>query len=276
MHNEFVHLVLFISHQLCTVEALERESVNMKKRKKKNWNFGFELSIQLCLLLIRSKHEYPYFLPAINDFDIFYGNSILDFDVDVGRSENSEFDSISSSEICKRYHAKKNDNHASGYNNNHASGYNNNHASGYNNNHASGYNNNQDKNNDYNNNSNNHDNNNSHDNNNNKNNHNLYKANMTNTENLRSRISHSFLPLTSLRGHCWKRILTDLNHTGKDSKIIEQVVSFRFSLLSFSSFLPSFLPSYLPSFLSFLLSFFLPSYLNFTVPSLYSSLSFVP
>jgi hypothetical protein len=210
-------------HLFISVEALERESVSMKKRKKKNWNFGFELSVQLCLLLVRSKHEYPYFTPVNDGFDSVFGNSIFDSDSDIYRSGNSDTATSSTCVKRRRCHDDKNDDDESGKNNDTNENNNNTH---------------------------------------NKinNNRNQCKTNINSTENLQSRISHSFLPLTGLRGHCWKRVLTDMKHTGKDPRIIQHVVSSYFSISAFFFVSFNFHLCLPPSFLIFTLTSYLPPF----------------
>lgn len=41
------------------------------------------------------------------------------------------------------------------------------------------------------------------------------------------RISHSFFPFISLRGHCWRRILVDLQHLKATNEEIQYIVSIR-------------------------------------------------
>jgi hypothetical protein len=189
------------------------------------------MSVQLCLLLVRSKHEYPYFTPVNDGFDSVFGNSIFDSDSDSDLYRSGNIDIATSSNCVKRRSSYdvKNDDDESEQNNDINANNNNTH-------------------------------------NKKNNNHHQYKTNINSTENLQSRISHSFLPLTGLRGHCWKRVLTDLKHTGKDARIIQYVVSSCFSIFAFFfasfHFNPSFPPTFPPSFPRCFLIFTLTSFLS--------------
>jgi hypothetical protein len=56
---------------------------------------------------------------------------------------------------------------------------------------------------------------------------NINKNNDKNEVTVLDRISHSFFPFISLRGHCWRRVLVDLQHLKATNEEIQYIVSIR-------------------------------------------------
>ena len=175
------------------LEALERESLELKKRNVLHWDVGLKLSVQLYFLLNRSKLQYPYF-----EIIPFYDNLKLGI-INEGENKNenenenerankkhenvcySKSDGINQSttkeitlieedrdSICKNRNEDENDNDNENENEN------------------------------------------------------------ENEKIILNRISHSYFPFISLRGHSWRRVIIALQHLKTPKHEIQNIVSVQF------------------------------------------------
>ena len=169
------------------LEALERESLELKKKNIRHWDIGLKLSVQLYFLINRSKLQYPYF-QIIPIYDNMYRGIINEEknDVNEGTSERQEdmcysySSSINQSTTEKITLMEKDRNKVY-------------------------------KNRDENEN----------------------KNESENKKIMLNRISHSYFPFISLRGHSWRRIIIALQHLKTPNHDIQDIVSYINSLSLF-------------------------------------------
>ena len=168
-----IFYLLPFSHDF--LEALERESLELKKKKVDDWNVGFKLAVQLCFLLNRSKQQYPFFHKK-HIHDIFNQEN-HEVNKKTAKNKSGRTSGRLEEAICSlntpSFKKKYNDEISSSAGN---------------------------------------------------------RKNKNENESevkILNCISHSFFPFISLRGHCWRRVIINLQHLKSSNEELQCIVSIR-------------------------------------------------